>query len=60
MGATEAHNWHLPYGTDSFQNVALCSEAGRRPGNKGPRWPSCPTSPSACRRVSSTSPSAST
>lgn len=29
MGATEAHNWHLPYGTDSFQNEALCAEAGR-------------------------------
>lgn len=29
MGATEAHNWHLPYGTDSFQNEAICAEAGR-------------------------------
>jgi creatinine amidohydrolase len=29
MGATEAHNWHLPYGTDSYQNEALCAEAGR-------------------------------
>jgi len=29
MGATEAHNWHLPYGTDSYQNDALCAEAGR-------------------------------
>ena len=29
MGATEAHNWHLPYGTDSYQNVAICAEAGR-------------------------------
>ena len=29
MGATEAHNWHLPYGTDSYQNEAMCAEAGR-------------------------------
>ncbi len=29
MGATEAHNWHLPYGTDNFQNEAICAEAGR-------------------------------
>lgn len=29
MGATEAHNWHLPYGTDSFQNEAIAAEAGR-------------------------------
>src|SRR5687768_5877634 len=28
-GATEAHNWHLPYATDNLQNEALCAEAGR-------------------------------
>jgi creatinine amidohydrolase len=28
-GATEAHNTHLPYATDSLQNEALCAEAGR-------------------------------
>jgi creatinine amidohydrolase len=28
-GATEAHNWHLPYGTDSYQNDAIAAEAGR-------------------------------
>lgn len=28
-GATEAHNWHLPYGTDSLQNESICAEAGR-------------------------------
>lgn len=27
-GATEAHSWHLPYGTDSYQNEALCAQAG--------------------------------
>ena len=35
MGATEAHNWHLPYGTDSYQNEALCAEAGRIAWEKG-------------------------
>lgn len=28
-GATEAHNFHLPYGTDSYQNEYICAEAGR-------------------------------
>lgn len=28
-GATEAHNWHLPYATDSLQNEAMTAEAGR-------------------------------
>ena len=28
-GATEAHNWHLPYATDSLQNEAMVAEAGR-------------------------------
>jgi creatinine amidohydrolase len=28
-GATEAHNFHLPYATDSLQNDAICAEAGR-------------------------------
>lgn len=28
-GATEAHNWHLPYATDNLQNEAMCAEAGR-------------------------------
>lgn len=28
-GATEAHNYHLPYGTDNYQVEALAAEAGR-------------------------------
>lgn len=28
-GATEAHNWHLPYATDNLQNESMCAEAGR-------------------------------
>lgn len=37
MGATEAHNWHLPYGTDSYQNEAICAEAGRLAWEAGAR-----------------------
>ncbi|TRO67146.1 creatininase family protein [Christiangramia sabulilitoris] len=29
-GATEAHNFHLPYGTDNFQIEAIAREAGNR------------------------------
>ncbi len=28
-GATEAHNWHLPYATDNIQVEAIAAEAGR-------------------------------
>lgn len=28
-GATEAHNYHLPYATDNLQNEYICAEAGR-------------------------------
>lgn len=28
-GATEAHNWHLPYATDNLQVEAIAAEAGR-------------------------------
>lgn len=45
MGATEAHNWHLPYGTDSYQNVALCSEAGRQAWEQGAKVAILPNIP---------------
>lgn len=28
-GATEAHNFHLPYGTDNYQNEYIAAESGR-------------------------------
>jgi creatinine amidohydrolase len=34
-GATEAHNWHLPYGTDSYQNEALCARSGAMAWERG-------------------------
>ncbi|MEZ0275578.1 MAG: creatininase family protein [Roseimicrobium sp.] len=45
MGATEAHNFHLPYGTDSYQNEALCAEAGRIAWEKGAKVGMLPNIP---------------
>lgn len=36
-GATEAHNYHLPYGTDTFQVRAIAEEAARKAWNGGAR-----------------------
>jgi len=29
-GATEAHNYHLPYGTDVYEGDAIATEAARK------------------------------
>lgn len=34
-GATEAHNYHLPYGTDNYQIESIASEAGKRAWETG-------------------------
>ncbi|NVJ84791.1 MAG: creatininase family protein [Algoriphagus sp.] len=34
-GATEAHNYHMPYGTDIFEADAIGAEAGRKAWEKG-------------------------
>ncbi|MCG8307298.1 MAG: creatininase family protein [Cytophagales bacterium] len=34
-GATEAHNYHLPYGTDNIQNEFITAEAARRAWGRG-------------------------
>src|SRR6478672_12754974 len=34
-GATEAHNFHLPYATDNIQCDALAAEAARRAWERG-------------------------
>ena len=34
-GATEAHNYHLPYATDTIQCDALSAEAARRAWERG-------------------------
>lgn len=45
MGATEAHNWHLPYGTDSLQNEAIAAEAGRIAWGRGAKVAILPNIP---------------
>lgn len=34
-GATEAHNYHLPYGTDNIQNEFICAEAAKLAWGRG-------------------------
>ncbi|MEQ9413167.1 MAG: creatininase family protein, partial [Cyclobacteriaceae bacterium] len=34
-GATEAHNYHLPYGTDIIEAEAIATEAARIAWDKG-------------------------
>ena len=36
-GATEAHNYHLPYGTDTLEGEAVAIEAARRAWDRGAR-----------------------
>ncbi len=36
-GATEAHNYHLPYGTDVFEAELLAAESARLAGEEGAR-----------------------
>lgn len=44
-GATEAHNWHLPYATDVIQCDAVAAEAARRAWDRGTRVVVLPTVP---------------
>lgn len=44
-GATEAHNRHLPYGTDNIQCDALAAESARRAWEAGARVVVLPTVP---------------
>ena len=44
-GATEAHNFHLPYGTDNYETEALVYEAARMAWEKGVRVIVLPTIP---------------
>lgn len=44
-GATEAHNFHLPYGTDNFETDALVHEAARMAWEKQARIIVLPTIP---------------
>jgi creatinine amidohydrolase len=44
-GATEAHNYHLPYGTDTLQCDRIAAEAARRAWASGARVAVLPTVP---------------
>lgn len=44
-GATEAHNYHLPYGTDSYQSEAVAIRAAERAWNAGAKVVVLPTVP---------------
>ncbi len=44
-GATEAHNFHLPYGTDNYETEALVFEAARIAWEKGAKVIVLPTIP---------------
>lgn len=44
-GATEAHNYHLPYGTDVFEADAIAAESGRKAWEKGAKVVILPTVP---------------
>jgi creatinine amidohydrolase len=44
-GATEPHNYHLPYGTDSLETAMIASEAAERAWEKGAKIMVLPTIP---------------
>ncbi len=44
-GATEAHNYHLPYATDSIQSERVAVQAAERAWNRGARVVVLPTVP---------------
>lgn len=44
-GATEAHNYHLPYGTDIYESAAIANEAARIAWDAGARVVALPAVP---------------
>lgn len=44
-GATEPHNFHLPFGTDTFQAECVAEEAARRAASRGARVTVLPAVP---------------
>jgi len=44
-GATEAHNRHLPYGTDTIESEAIAADSARRAWERGARVAVLPTVP---------------
>ena len=44
-GATEAHNFHLPYGTDAYEASHVAAESAKKAWNAGARVAVLPTIP---------------
>jgi creatinine amidohydrolase len=44
-GATEAHNYHLPYGTDNYESSHIADESARRAWEQGAKVAVLPTVP---------------
>src|ERR1700760_3249929 len=44
-GATEAHNYHLPYGTDNYQSERVATLAAERAWGRGAKVAVLPTVP---------------
>lgn len=44
-GATEPHNYHLPYGTDSLETARIAAEAAEKAWNRGAKVMVLPTIP---------------
>jgi creatinine amidohydrolase len=44
-GATEAHNFHLPYGTDNYESSYVAAESARKANEKGAKVIVLPTIP---------------
>ena len=44
-GATEAHNYHLPYGTDVYEADAIAAVSGEKAWNAGAKVIILPTIP---------------
>lgn len=44
-GATEAHNFHLPYGTDNYESAHVAAESAKKAWNAGARVVVLPTIP---------------
>ncbi len=56
FGATEPHNLHMPYGTDTFQVAVLGQRACDRAYQAGAGWPCCRPFPTASTPITCGSP----
>ncbi|NCB07843.1 MAG: creatininase family protein, partial [Bacteroidia bacterium] len=50
-GATEPHNYHLPYGTDSLETARIAEDSARKAWEKGAKVMVLPTIPLGIQNV---------